>query len=76
VSGIGGTGNDDATGESSANVSSYSNDGVSVQFNTLSAHDVVTLSNREQSNIVRMYLSNVRNSLGQKILYRGLYPNE
>ena len=59
-----------------ASVASQSNDGVSVSFNTLSAKDVVSNTDAELRNTINRYLQGVTNSLGRKLLYRGLYPNE
>ena len=69
----------DTQGSSSnvaAGIASESNDGVSTSYNTLSAKDAVDTLQKECENTVNLYLSSVRNSLGQKVLYRGLYPNE
>jgi len=59
-----------------AGIASQSNDGVSVSYNVLSAKDVVDNSKAQIKQIVDQYLSAVKNSLGQKVLYRGVYPNE
>ena len=69
----------DRTGN--ASVSAQSNDGVSISYNTVSASDIFdSLSAKKQGgqieNLVQMYLQGVVNSLGRKLLYRGLYPNE
>ena len=55
---------------------SESNDGVSATYNTLSAHETVDTMQKEMENAVKMYLNDVKNSLGHKLLYRGIYPNE
>ena len=60
----------------SAGIIQQSNDGVSTTYNILSASEVISQTSEEVKATVRMYLQNVRNSLGQKVLYRGLYPNE
>lgn len=62
-------------------IASQSNDGVSVSYNTVQASAIFEkLSPRakggEIDNLIKTYLWNVTNSLGQKVLYRGLYPNE
>lgn len=62
-------------------IASQSNDGVSVSYNTVSASQIFqSLSpftkGGEIEGIVRLYLQGVVNSLGRKVLYRGLYPNE
>jgi len=59
-----------------AGIASQSNDGVSVSYNVLNAKDVVENSKAQIKQIVDQYLSAVKNSLGQKVLYRGVYPNE
>lgn len=53
-----------------------SNDGVSTTYNVMSASETVTQSDEDIKSTIRMYLQNVRNSLGRKVLYRGLYPGE
>lgn len=74
VNGIGtGTGDD---GSSGAGIASQSNDGVSVSYNILSARDVVDSGKTEMEAIVKQYLAGVTNSLGRKVLYRGIYPDE
>lgn len=59
-----------------AGIASQSNDGVSISYNVLNAKDVVENSKAQIKQIVDQYLSAVKNSLGQKVLYRGVYPNE
>lgn len=63
-------------GSVKAGIASESNDGVSTSYNTLSAKDAVDALQKEYEETIRMYLSGVKNSLGQLLLYRGLYPNE
>ena len=70
---VGGT---SADGQTQAGIASQSNDGVSVSFNTLSARDLVDMSKTQIEETVQRYLQGVMNSLGQKVLYRGVYPNE
>lgn len=74
VNGLGG--NDSSNGNGGTGIASQSNDGVSVSYNILSAKDVVDNSKVQMEQIVKQYLSAVVNSLGQKVLYRGVYPNE
>lgn len=57
-------------------VASQSNDGVSVSYNILSATDLITNADKEIGMKIQMYLQGVTNSLGQKLLYRGVYANE
>lgn len=66
---------------SNPSIASQSNDGVSISYNTVSASQIFdSLSAKKQGgqieNLVQMYLHGVVNSLGRKLLYRGLYPNE
>lgn len=58
------------------NVMSESNDGVSVSYGVLSANEVVQSTEDDIETTIRQYLGTVKNSLGQKVLYRGIYPNE
>lgn len=60
----------------SAGVASHSNDGVSESFNILSAKDIIDSGKAQIQQLINQYLSGVVNSLGQKVLYRGVYPNE
>lgn len=62
-------------------VAAYSNDGVSVSYNILSASEVfnalsATTKGSEVDNLIKRYLQGVVNSLGRKVLYRGVYPDE
>ena len=57
-------------------ITSQSNDGVSVSYNVMSAKDVLTSCQDEIENAVKTYLQGVTNTLGRKLLYRGLYPGE
>lgn len=59
-----------------AGVASQSNDGVSISFNTLSAKDALDASKAEITETIERYLQGVINSLGHKVLYRGVYPDE
>lgn len=69
---------DDGSGDSNINaaVASQSNDGVSISYNVMSAHDVVESSKSEIESMIQRYLQGVVNSLGRTVLYRGLYPGE
>jgi len=57
-------------------IASQSNDGVSISYATLSAADLVNSCKGKIESTISMYLSDVCNELGQKLLYRGMYPNE
>jgi hypothetical protein len=64
-----------------ATIASQSNDGVSVSYNSVSASEVFNKLNAMQKGgeietLVQLYLNGVKDSLGRKLLYRGLYPNE
>jgi len=53
------------------------NDGVGIEFNNLSADYVIDFgSDKNLEDLVRKYLSGLKNSLGQSLTYRGLYPGE
>lgn len=65
----------DGTG-TNAQVTSQSNDGVSVQYNILHADEIYHNSKTEIDEAIKRYLNGVTNSLGRKLLYRGLYPGE
>ena len=65
-----------STDDVKANIASESNDGVSTSYNILSAKDAVDTIQKEFETTVKMCLSNVKNSLGHKVLYRGVYPDE
>lgn len=60
----------------SAGIASESNDGVSRSYNVVSAKDSIEIANAEIEKCIQSYLTGVYNSLGRKLLYRGLYPNE
>lgn len=66
----------DGNGSIKAGIARESNDGVSTSYNTLSAKEAVDSLQKEFETTIRMYLSSVKNSLGHKVLYRGIYPNE
>lgn len=69
---------DDGSGDSgiTAAVASQSNDGVSISYNVISAQQAVEQSKAKIEDTVTKYLQGVMNSLGRKLLYRGLYPGE
>ena len=69
------------TTTTTASIASQSNDGVSISYNTISASDVFnSLSAFAKGgmidSLVKRYLNGVVNSLGRKLLYRGVYPDE
>ena len=55
---------------------SESNDGVSVSYNALSAQSLLETIDKEVDATIKRYLSFVVDSLGRKVLYRGIYPDE
>ncbi len=57
-------------------IASQSNDGVSISYNTLSAIDLLVQCKDASKKLIMQYLQNTRNSLGKRVLYRGLYPDE
>lgn len=59
-----------------AGISSQSNDGVSISYNVLSASDLKKSSDDEIKKCIEMYLQTIKNSLGRRLLYRGVYPDE
>lgn len=66
----------DGSGQIVAGIASQSNDGVSVSYNVLSARDGLEVVNGKIKETIQEYLQGVKNSLGQRVLYRGLYPGE
>lgn len=64
------------SGETSIGITSESNDGVSTSYNVLSAKEMLDTAQNEIKEIIYLYLSSVKNSLGHRVLYRGVYPNE
>ena len=75
------TGTSETTITTSPTIASQSNDGVSISYNTVSASEAfnaLTLSTKgnEIEMAVKRYLQGVVNSLGRKVLYRGVYPDE
>ena len=59
-----------------AGIASQSNDGVSISYNVLSAKDIIETSQKELEDVMGRYLQGIRNSLGHRLLFRGLYPDE
>lgn len=67
---------DASGGGASGGIIKQSNDGVSTEYNMLSAGSVLNATDSEAKNLVHFYLHGLTNSLGRKLLYRGLYPGE
>lgn len=59
-----------------AQVMAQSNDGVSVEYSVLHADEIYHNCKDEIDDLVKRYLQGVMNSVGKKLLYRGLYPDE
>ncbi len=57
-------------------MASQSNDGVSSTYNVITGNMAVRVIQSQLNNTIRMYLQDVKDSLGRKVLYRGLYPGE
>ena len=53
-----------------------SNDGVSATYNVITGNMAVRVIQNQLNSAIQMYLQDVRNSLGRKVLYRGIYPGE
>lgn len=53
-----------------------SNDGVSATYNVITGNMAVRAIQSQLKSTIQMYLQDVRDSLGRKVLYRGLYPGE
>lgn len=53
-----------------------SNDGVSSTYNVITGNMAVRTIQNQLNSTIRMYLQGVRDSLGHKVLYRGIYPGE
>jgi hypothetical protein len=73
---IPGSDNDGAGGGSAQGITSQANDGVSTSYATLSAQDLLATCREEISKLIKTYLSGVLDSLGHKLLYTGIYPDE
>jgi len=53
-----------------------SNDGVSATYNVITGNMAVRAIQSQLKSTIQMYLQDVRDALGRKVLYRGLYPGE
>lgn len=76
ASALDGSGEGSSSGSTQAGITSQSNDGVSISYNVLSAKDALESAGIQVENCIRQYLNGVTNSLGRRLLYRGLYPGE
>lgn len=70
------TGSGDSSAETGKQILSQSNDGVSISYNVISAKDALDLTKDKVDLSIKRYLQGVSNSLGRKLLYRGIYPDE
>jgi len=52
------------------------NDGVTVQYATFTASELLNTSDKEISKIVKHYLNTVKGKNNKPVLYRGLYEDE
>lgn len=57
-------------------IASQSNDGVSISYNVLNAKEMIESSEDEIEDAMNRYLQGIRNSLGHRLLFRGIYPGE
>lgn len=57
-------------------VASESNDGVSVNYNVISANEAFTILEKEVGQTIKKYLYGVKDSKGRNALYRGVYFGE
>ena len=65
-----------STPNSGRTIASQSNDGVSISYNVLNAHDLMTSIKSESEEAIQRVLQGVMNEAGHKLLYRGVYPDE
>ena len=70
------TDDSEQTSGNGRSIASQSNDGVSISYNIMSASELAEQCKNEMNKIIKIYLSGVTNSLGRKLLYRGVYPGE
>ena len=72
------SGNEDTSSSNSGgrSIASQSNDGVSTSYNVIPASELVKTVKEEMVQAINQYLQGVTNSLGRRLLYRGLYPGE
>lgn len=67
---------DGSTAGAITGIASQTNDGVSISYNVLTASECVDMAKSEIKRVINIYLSGVIDSLGRKVLYRGVYPGE
>lgn len=61
---------------SNKQIAAQSNDGVSISYNVISASEALELAKKDVNATINRYLQGLTNSLGRKLLYRGIYPDE
>ena len=73
---MGGSGDGSSSGGGASQIASQSNDGVSVSYSIMSTDDLIKYRQKELDDIISRSLQGVMNSLGHRLLYRGIYPDE
>ena len=71
-----GNAGDTTTSNAGSYIKSQSNDGVSITYGGMSSTDLYKVCSAEANQAIDRYLAGVTDSLGRKLLYRGLYPGE
>lgn len=66
----------DTTSNTGSYIKSQSNDGVSITYGGMSSTDLYKTCFSEINQAIDLYLADVTNESGRKVLYRGLYPGE
>ena len=64
------------TAGAGSNITSQSNDGVSISYNVMNASELAQMCKQEAGEAINKYLQGVMNEAGRMLLYRGVYPNE
>lgn len=65
-----------STAGAQSNITSQSNDGVSISYNVMNASELAQSCKQEAKEAIDRYLQGVMNEAGRVLLYRGVYPNE
>ena len=71
-----GNAGDTTTSNAGSYIKSQSNDGVSITYGGTSSVDLYKMCEADAHKAIDRYLVDVTDSLGRKVLYRGLYPGE
>ena len=69
-------GDGSSSGTYGAGIRAQSNDGVSIEFNTLTAYEALNNAKEQITLAIKQGLNEVKDSLGHKLLYRGVYSDE